>query len=225
MFRDQASWVRPVHFYRTPRNSMNWRYKVPPESTARVYFSIDDDIQVDCKELTRGFRVWQEHAIGDVGPIVSYGPRYFNYVQEKGFDYGRKPEKNFFNIALVGLAFISRHFMDLYYLEVWELERMREYVERKNNCDDIGLNWLVGYFYPELVPIPIKGTLLNISPKVAQATSSTHYPYRSACIKEFTLIFGVNALRYVPFPDLYSGHEARSLPLMREHVIAKVEHL
>jgi len=37
----------------------------------------------------RGFTVWQNHAIGKIGPIVTYGPRYVEYTQKEGFQYGR----------------------------------------------------------------------------------------------------------------------------------------
>jgi hypothetical protein len=204
---------------------MNWRYKVPPESKEKVYFSIDDDITVDCEELMKGFKVWQSHAVGSIGPIVSYGPRFYEYTLKGGFAYGRGKEKDWFSIALVGLAFVSRHFMDLYYVEQWEAVQMRKYVVEKNNCDDIGLNWLVQYYYPELLPVIVEGNLMNISPPVAQATSATHYPYRSSCIKRFTEIFGVNALRYAPIRDHEKGKEGRSLPLRDETVLAKQQYI
>jgi hypothetical protein len=34
---------------------MDFRYQIPSESKAEVYFSIDDDITVDCEELKKGF--------------------------------------------------------------------------------------------------------------------------------------------------------------------------
>jgi len=49
VFVNQDQWKRPVYFYQTPNNSMNWRFKVPKESQAQVFFSIDDDITVDCQ--------------------------------------------------------------------------------------------------------------------------------------------------------------------------------
>jgi hypothetical protein len=55
-----------------------------------------------------------------------------------------------FTIGLVGLSFMSRHFMDLYYAKIELVEEMRKIVREKNNCDDIGINWLIQYFYPEL---------------------------------------------------------------------------
>lgn len=107
---EQSKWVRPVYFFQTPNNSMNWRYKIPKESQAQVYFSIDDDIIVDCAELGKGFAVWQSLAVGSVAPIVSYGPRLFEFTARQGFRYstGKSP---FFSLGLAGIAFISRHFL------------------------------------------------------------------------------------------------------------------
>jgi hypothetical protein len=186
IYANKEQWKRPVYFYRTPNNSMNWRFKIAPEATSKVFFSIDDDITVGCEELKKGFEVWRTNAIGSLGPLVSYGPRHYEYTLAKGFEYGRGKTNNFFNIGLVGLAFISRHFMDLYYLDLFEVKEMRDYIVTKNNCDDIGLNWVVQYFYPELRTIAIDGDIQNISPKIAQTTGKSHYPFRSQCIQKFT---------------------------------------
>lgn len=91
---------------------------------------------------------------------------------------------------------------------------MRKVVTEKNNCDDIGINWMIQYFYPELQTIIITGNLKNISPAIAQSTSSTHYPYRSQCVGLFTDIFGINALRYKPLVEKYpSLKDKRMIPL------------
>jgi hypothetical protein len=172
----------------------------------------------------RGFSVWRNHSIGSLGPIVSYGPRYFEYTLNGGFAYGRQKTRNMFNIGLVGLAFISRHFLELYYTDTFEVKEMRDYVVDKNNCDDIGLNWMVQYFYPELKTITLEGNIQNISPAIAQATRQDHYPFRTQCIQKFTEIFG-QSLKYFPLEDQYIGKEKRMLPLTREIVLAKKEYL
>jgi hypothetical protein len=38
--------------------------------------------------------------------------------------------------------------MELYYSNSWELQQMRKVVEELNDCNEIGLNWLVQYYYP-----------------------------------------------------------------------------
>ena len=123
----------------------------------------------------------------------------------KGFQYTIGKTTNFFAIGLVGLAFISRHFMELYYADLFEVTEMRKYIVEKKNCDDIGLNCLVQYYYPEFITKPISGNIQNISPKIGQTTGKTHYPFRSECLKKFTQIFGVS-LRFAPLTDDEPGH-------------------
>jgi hypothetical protein len=77
VLKDKANWKRPVNFYLTPYNSLRWRYKIPKESKARVYFSLDDESITSCKSLTKAFRFWQANAVGDIGPVVSYASRSF----------------------------------------------------------------------------------------------------------------------------------------------------
>jgi len=55
----------------------------------KVYFSVDDDIFVNCDELIKGFNAWQSKAIGDLGLIVSYLPRFHKYNLDSGFQYSR----------------------------------------------------------------------------------------------------------------------------------------
>ena len=57
---------------------MDFRYLLPEESTAQVFFSIDDDVEIGCQELVRGFGFWRERAIGDVAPLMGYGLRGFD---------------------------------------------------------------------------------------------------------------------------------------------------
>lgn len=68
-----------MYFYKTPMNSMDFRYMLPVESKAEVFFSMDDDIVIDCKELEKTFKVWQQRAIGDISPIATYAPRGFSF--------------------------------------------------------------------------------------------------------------------------------------------------
>jgi hypothetical protein len=115
---NSSNWKRPVHFYQTPHNSLDWRWKRNKDSKARVFFSIDDDIIISCEELTKGFRVWQANAIGEIGPIITFEARYFEYTNDNGHRYMMNP-REFFNFGLVGFSFVSVHFMELYYAGIW----------------------------------------------------------------------------------------------------------
>ena len=55
VLKDKDKWVRPVHFLRTESNSMVHRYRIPKESKADIFLSIDDDIGMKCDVLLRGF--------------------------------------------------------------------------------------------------------------------------------------------------------------------------
>ncbi len=63
---------------------------------------------------------------------------------------------------------------------------MRKIIKEKNNCDDIGLNFIVNYYFPELVPSFLTGNLKYAIHLSSQALSKTHYPFRSECIKQFS---------------------------------------
>ena len=49
VYANKDQWKRNIYFYRTPSNSMSWRFKIAPETKSQVFFSIDDDITVDCE--------------------------------------------------------------------------------------------------------------------------------------------------------------------------------
>ena len=108
---------------------------------------------------------------------------------------------------------------------------MRKIVQIKNNCDDIALNFIIQFFYPELQTVVIqavKGNLLAYSPKIAQSTSSNHYIFRNQCLKEFVNILGINPLRYGPISDHYSNKSIRTFPpssLKAEIISLKREYL
>lgn len=57
---------------------------------------------------------------------------------------------------------------------------MRKFVQKNNNCDDIALNYMVNYFYPEFVAMHLKGDVANKSPKHGrQSTEKRHYQLRN----------------------------------------------
>jgi hypothetical protein len=59
---------------------MDFRYQLPSQSKALVFFSIDDDVNITCEELRKSFKVWRSSAVGDLGPLVSYLSRGYNFL-------------------------------------------------------------------------------------------------------------------------------------------------
>lgn len=91
--------------------------------------------------------------------------------------YSDQLKSPFYQLTLIGEAWVSRHYFELYNAQkCWEIQQFRQFVQDRNNCDDIALNYIVNYFYPEFVAIALDGNVLNKSPsKGRQSTSRSHY--------------------------------------------------
>ncbi len=70
------------------------------------------------------------------------------------------------------------------------MNQLRQIVQKKNNCDDIGFNFIASYFFPEIIPIKIYGKLRERGTPGSQSRTANHFKFRSECIKQFIDIFG-----------------------------------
>ncbi len=68
----------------------------------------------------------------------------FSYIDQKKLN----KQWNYYHFGLTGIAFISKHFLDLYYADIFQIKEMRKLVIEKFNCEDLLLNFLVSYIYP-----------------------------------------------------------------------------
>lgn len=66
----------------------------------------------------------------------------------------------------------------------------------KFNCEDILLNFMVSYLYPEVTPKYIELPFKSLGFTGVSATK-THKNYRADCISKFSDIIGYNPIRYV----------------------------
>ena len=84
--------------------------------------------------------------------MMGYGPRSYDFktnYSEFTYEYGEGNEFKTFSLLLVGISWIPRHYLNLYYMDTWELKAIRRVVKERNNCDDIALNMIVNHYYPE----------------------------------------------------------------------------
>jgi hypothetical protein len=97
----------------------------------------------------------------------------------------------------MGMAWVPRHYLLLYYLDTWEVTSIRKLVRERNNCDDIAMNFIVNHFYPEfeniLLPTP---NSMDTHPQQGQSNTHSHIPYRNECLNEFTRVLGYNPIRF-----------------------------
>lgn len=58
---------------------MSFRFQLPIESTAKLFFVIDDDVIISCEELKNGFKKWKQYSADGIGPLTGYVPRPINF--------------------------------------------------------------------------------------------------------------------------------------------------
>lgn len=74
---------------------------------------------------------------------------------------------------------------------------IRKIITERNNCDDIALNFIANYYFPEFRNIYIKSSLeMDTHPQTGQSNLKNHIPFRNECLNAFTKILGFNPLRY-----------------------------
>ena len=156
-FRQLKKWKHPVLFHQTPHNSMDFRYSLPPESKAKLFFNADDDLIFTCEKLVKAFQKWKKYYIGDIVPLLGYRTMSFNFKSENGqFDVKNFRVSPTFRQTLIGLTWISRHFLDLYNANrTREVQQIRKIVAETNNCDDLAMNFIVNHFYRDIHSVQI----------------------------------------------------------------------
>lgn len=94
---------------------------------------------------------------------------------------------------------------------------MRETVIEMINCDDICLNVMVGYVYPEIMPMLLEGVTAIMKPsKVELNQSPLHYSNRTEALNRYIKILGESTLTYrMTNPNQYFN-KTRTDPL-RHH--------
>ena len=94
-----------------------------------------------------------------------------------------------------------------------------------NNCDDIAINVVASYYYPEFHSLYVPrhdSTMAQRSPaKGRQSSEEEHYRKRNWCLKKFSEILGINALKLVY--DKYEDEKLRRFdyPLRNRSIYEK----
>ena len=130
---------------------MDHRFRLTKQSQAKLIYSLDDDIIVDCETFKTTLARYNE-----VNKQPSLGAITTNEVRAYGFDpnggiefvYQGHAAALYFTIAEPGAAFIPRHFVELYYLKLDELLYLHDIVLDVKNCDDLFFEAIVQHYYP-----------------------------------------------------------------------------
>lgn len=139
VLKNAKNWKKNVYFMQTVENSLDFKYIVPNWAKEKVVFGMDDDFDISCDTLKKAFSSWQQAAYGEVGPLASfYGRSYVFEAETQSFSYidqiKLNKNWNYYHFGLTGIAFIPRHFLELYYSDIFQIKEMRKQVVQKNNC-------------------------------------------------------------------------------------------
>ena len=159
--------------------------------------SLDDDTQLRLDEIIFGFRVWRENR----DRIVGYPARYHSWDYKTNNFIYQSDTTCEYSMVLTGAAFYHR----FYNYAFWHLmdERIRNKIDKVQNCEDIAFNMLVSHYTRKP---PIKATS-NIKNDCIQCDNSyfeskyniSNLAVRNDCIKYFISIYGYNPLLYSQF--------------------------
>uniref|UniRef100_A0AAF5CR09 Glyco_transf_64 domain-containing protein n=1 Tax=Strongyloides stercoralis TaxID=6248 RepID=A0AAF5CR09_STRER len=173
----KSSWPRskkPLYFVKTKKNSLNNRFLPLDIIRTNGILSIDDDQTINNILINKAFKLWQKHNDVLVG---HYKRRTFD---KNKVGYFAKKNKSF-DLILTGLAFIHRKYLIKYTNEI--NNKIRNYVDKHMNCEDIVMNFIVAesskkpnIFYDMInnfnqFPFKFKGL----------SSQKSHYKERESC--------------------------------------------
>lgn len=147
-------------------------------------FSVDDDILMSEKDLEYAFGVWKRYSWGLVGP---YQRAHSDNSPSMTYVSG----KNAYSLILTGAVFLHREYLRMFQDKC--VAKIREDIDRNNNCEDIFMNFLVkdhcrcsGIFYPKHGRIAAPKNLIT---KNALSSRPNHYRHRSKCLQKYSALF------------------------------------
>ena len=201
---------------------MELRFSLPAASKAKVFFSADDDVITTCSQLKQGFDEWRKNAVGDVGPFIGFGQRSIDFSSEnETFLARRDMDLRFYQITLVGEAWVSRHYLELYNANaVWEIQEIRKIISRTNNCDDIAMNFIAKYFYGEFHVLQREG-FIKMRPYLTQRQyqKKDFVQQRNECIKSFIEILGFNPLQIMDKKPKATSEGNRFMDPLKKRIV------
>ncbi len=59
IFERRKHWKKNVYFLHTTYNALDHRWALPPWAPEEAFFSLDDDADIDCKNMQIGFSQWK----------------------------------------------------------------------------------------------------------------------------------------------------------------------
>ena len=208
-----------------PTTSIQNRFTPLENLPTEAVFHVDDDVRIPCNKLSLGFQTWKKNK----NALVGYFPRSH---AKRGAQAGNACElryvwndfelffmsKSKYSIALTKAAFSHAKYLGVY--EKFLPIGVREYVDKRKNCEDIAMQMLVSSIVNEMNSLSTSGEAYSRhSSAVAVSSGWAHYlagkidslfvdgissgqghhEERSGCVDDFSRMFGRSRSPLGPF--------------------------
>ncbi|KAG6015332.1 hypothetical protein E4U54_003676 [Claviceps lovelessii] len=181
-----------VRYRRSPVNSLNQKLWPDPAYKTQAIFLSDDDIYYKPKDLEFVFQSWRK--FGRRRMTGGFTRCAIEDAASKKWLYtfcSKDEGQNKYNMILSGLAFAHISFLDYYSSDDALATKIRNYVDKHFNCEDLAMNYLVSMLTGE-GPLLVKGKEQYVSmvPKVGLSAKPGHMETRAQCLNDYNEFFG-----------------------------------
>ncbi|KAH7412542.1 family 64 glycosyltransferase [Cadophora sp. MPI-SDFR-AT-0126] len=178
----------PVRHRTSEVNSMNNRLSPDPLLKTQAVFSSDDDVYFAPSDLEWGFQIWrnfgQNRIVGAHGRCVGINENGQTWYKSKCSTDGG--QESYYQMVLVGLAFIHVKFMGFYASAHPIAVQIRDIVDETFNCDDLAMNYLVSMLTCQ-GPLLLRGQKPwhDLGSPDGISHKSDHQAKRDKCLRAF----------------------------------------
>jgi len=191
-----AAGHRPLRFDARNGTSLNNRFLPLQGLRTDAVFSVDDDIRVPCGDLLFAFSVWQNVPTN----LVGFWPRTHEELAPGNFVYRcwwKVWLTGSYSIVLTKAAFLHHRYLAAYSQAM--PARIRDYVDKMRNCEDIAMQFLASNI-SKSAPVFVRGSLTDKGVFNGISTSSAgagggHMLSRSKCLDVLAEVYGHMPLR------------------------------
>lgn len=162
-------------------DSLNNRFFAPGNVSEAVYIC-DDDVKVTETQLFRAFQIWRGHT----RRLVGFFPRRWMIDSP----YYSTRVRDGYNVVLTKGLFTHRYFLFLYSQLL--PKRVKDVVDKYNNCEDILFNMMVsGYNGAAPLHVLTEGTIIDLGHGGGISARGSHFTTRFKCVRELIRVLGL----------------------------------
>ena len=185
-----------VQIIKVPK-SLNSRFLPIQRMSTTGLFMVDDDVQVDCESLRKGFHAWKAHPDSMVGyyPRLAAPPR-GQTAESAGYIEHCWPIvflRQQVNFVLTKASFLHSRYLELYSSSNHPQE-IKNYVDLYMNCEDVAMSLLVANIthYEKqrpAIPIYVEGIISDQGLFNGISTGAGFVDRRANCLTDLSRIY------------------------------------